>query len=58
MITPTLYNEARFGYTHYPTRFDILETENMNQKFGVIRTRSSSRTSGLADPPRRLRSEQ
>jgi hypothetical protein len=42
MITPTLYNEARFGYTHYPTRFDILETENMNQKFGVIRTRSSS----------------
>jgi hypothetical protein len=35
MITPTLYNEARFGYTHYPTRFDILETENMNQKFGV-----------------------
>jgi hypothetical protein len=34
-LTPTLYNEARFGYTHYPTRFDILETENMNQKFGV-----------------------
>ncbi|MCL4402636.1 MAG: TonB-dependent receptor [Acidobacteria bacterium] len=34
-ITPALYNEARFGYTHYPTRFDILETKNMNQKFGV-----------------------
>ncbi len=34
-ITPSLYNEARFGYTHYPTRFDILETENMNKKFGV-----------------------
>lgn len=34
-LTPSLYNEARFGYTHYPTRFDILETQNMNTKFGV-----------------------
>jgi hypothetical protein len=35
LITPTLYNEARFGYTHFPTRFDILETQNLNQTFGV-----------------------
>jgi len=34
-LTPTLYNEARFGYTHYPTRFDILQSENLNKKFGV-----------------------
>jgi hypothetical protein len=34
-ITPTLYNEARFGFLHYPTRFDILQTENLNQKFGI-----------------------
>ena len=34
-ITPTVYNEARFGYTHYPTRFDILQTENLNKKFGI-----------------------
>ena len=35
MITPSLYNEARFGYTHFPTRFDILASENLNKKFGV-----------------------
>ncbi len=34
-VTPTIYNEARFGYTHYPTRFDILDTENLNKKYGV-----------------------
>jgi hypothetical protein len=34
-LTPTLYNEARFGYVHYPTRFDILQTENLNKKFGI-----------------------
>ena len=34
-FTPTLYNEARFGFVHYPTRFDILETENLNKKLGV-----------------------
>jgi hypothetical protein len=35
LITPTLYNELRFGYTHYPTRFDILEQENVNKRMGV-----------------------
>jgi hypothetical protein len=34
-ITPSLYNEARFGFTHYPTKFDILQTENLNKAFGV-----------------------
>ncbi|MBI3681931.1 MAG: carboxypeptidase regulatory-like domain-containing protein [Acidobacteria bacterium] len=34
-FTPTLYNEARFGFMHYPTRFDILDTENLNKKYGV-----------------------
>lgn len=34
-LTPTIYNEARFGFTHYPTRFDILETENLNKKYGI-----------------------
>jgi hypothetical protein len=46
-ITPTLYNEARFGYTHYPTRFDILETENMNRKFGVQGAPGDSFDDGL-----------
>ena len=35
MITPSLYNEARFGYTHFPTRFDILASENQNKKYGI-----------------------
>ncbi|MDX1982835.1 MAG: carboxypeptidase-like regulatory domain-containing protein [Bryobacteraceae bacterium] len=34
-ISPTVYNEARFGYTHFPTRFDILDTENLNKKYGI-----------------------
>ncbi|HEY2930845.1 MAG TPA: carboxypeptidase regulatory-like domain-containing protein [Acidobacteriota bacterium] len=28
-------NEARFGITHFPTRFDIPYTENINSKFGI-----------------------
>lgn len=35
VFTPIVYNEVRFGFTHYPTRFDILDTENLNKKFGV-----------------------
>ncbi len=34
-FTPTIYNEFRFGFTHYPTRFDILDKENLNKKFGI-----------------------
>lgn len=34
-ITPAIYNEARFGYTHFPTKFDILETENLNKTYGI-----------------------
>ena len=33
---PALFNEARFGYTHYPTRFDILDTANLNKTFGIL----------------------
>jgi len=34
-FSPTIINEARFGFTHYPTRFDILDAENLNKKFGI-----------------------
>ncbi|MCL4401344.1 MAG: TonB-dependent receptor [Acidobacteria bacterium] len=34
-FTPTIFNEARFGFTHYPTRFDILDTTNLNKVYGV-----------------------
>jgi Carboxypeptidase regulatory-like domain/TonB dependent receptor-like, beta-barrel len=31
----TMTNEARFGYTYFPTRFDIPYTDNLNAQFGV-----------------------
>jgi hypothetical protein len=34
-FSPTLFNEASFGFTHYPTRFDILDTVNLNKKYGI-----------------------
>lgn len=34
-LTPSIFNEARFGYTRFPTRFDILDRENLNKKFGI-----------------------
>jgi hypothetical protein len=34
-FTPMLHNEARFGFTHFPTRFDTLLKESFNAKFGI-----------------------
>jgi hypothetical protein len=31
----TTTNELRFGYTYFPTRFDIPYTENLNPQFGI-----------------------
>ncbi len=31
----SMFNELRFGYTHFPTRFDIPFTENLNSQFGI-----------------------
>jgi hypothetical protein len=33
---PTVFNEARFGFTHFPTRFDILDTTNLNTTYGIL----------------------
>ncbi|MEZ5391695.1 MAG: TonB-dependent receptor [Bryobacterales bacterium] len=30
-----MFNELRFGYTHFPTRFDIPFTENLNSQYGI-----------------------
>jgi hypothetical protein len=46
-ITPTIYNEARFGFSHYPTRFDILQTENLNKAFGIKGAPGDTFTDGL-----------
>ena len=34
-FTATMTNEVRFGYTYFPTRFDIPYTENLNSQFGI-----------------------
>jgi hypothetical protein len=34
-LTPSMFNEARFGFTHYPTLFDILDAGNLNKKYGI-----------------------
>ena len=32
----TVFNELRFGFTHFPTRFDIPFTENLQSQFGIL----------------------
>ncbi len=31
----TMFNELRFGFTHFPTRFDIPFSENLNSQLGI-----------------------
>jgi len=46
-IGPTMFNEIRFGYTHFPTRFDIPVTEPLNAQFGVMGAPGDSIDDGL-----------
>ena len=34
-FSPRLHNEARFGFTHFPTRFDTLIREPLNMQLGI-----------------------
>src|SRR5437867_1606967 len=34
-FSPTFYNEARFGFTAFPTAFDILDSGNLNKQYGI-----------------------
>ena len=34
-LGPSRYNELRFGYTRFATRFDLPYTENLNKKYGI-----------------------
>ena len=43
----TKFNEIRFGYTHFPTRFDILVTEPLNEQFGIKGAPGDSIDDGL-----------
>jgi len=43
----TKFNELRFGYTHFPTRFDIPFTENLNKQLGIKGAPGDSLNDGL-----------
>ncbi len=43
----TMFNELRFGYTFFPTRFDIPFTEPLNAQFGVLGAPGDSIDDGL-----------
>jgi hypothetical protein len=34
-LKPTLFNELRYGYSQFDTKFDIPFTENLNKQFGI-----------------------
>ncbi len=34
-LTPTMFNDLRFGYSQFDTAFDIQFTENLNPKYGI-----------------------
>ncbi len=34
-FSPQIHNEARFGFTHFPTRFDTLIQEPLNAELGI-----------------------
>ncbi len=46
-LSPTMFNELRFGYTFFPTRFDIPFTEPLNAQFGVLGAPGDSIDDGL-----------
>lgn len=41
-VTPTLFNEVRFGFSQFNTAFDIQFTENLNAKYGIKNARAIS----------------
>jgi len=46
-IGGTMFNEIRFGYTFFPTRFDIPISEPLNPQFGVLGAPGDSIGDGL-----------
>ena len=47
VLTPTLFNEVRYGYAQFDTAFDIPFTENLNKKFGIIGAPGDAMGDGL-----------
>lgn len=46
-FTPRLFNEARFGFTNFPTKFDTLLQEPLNAKYGIKNAPGDSFNDGI-----------
>jgi hypothetical protein len=46
-ISPTTYNELRFGFSKFDTAFDIPFSENLNPQFGILNAPGDSFNDGL-----------
>ena len=46
-VTPMMFNELRFGFSKFDTRFDIPFTENLNPQFGIKGAPGDSMGDGL-----------
>ncbi|MBI1354815.1 MAG: hypothetical protein GC160_10740 [Acidobacteria bacterium] len=46
-FTPTMHNEMRFGFTHFPSRFDTLIQEPLNEQLGIKNSPGDSFGDGL-----------
>ncbi|MBI4892992.1 MAG: TonB-dependent receptor [Acidobacteria bacterium] len=46
-LTPTIFNELRYGYSQFDTRFDIPFTENLNPQFGIKNAPGDKMNDGL-----------
>jgi hypothetical protein len=47
VLTSSLFNELRFGYSQFDTAFDIPFTENLNKQFGIKNSPGDSMGDGL-----------
>jgi hypothetical protein len=46
-FAPTVFNEFRYGFSKFDTRFDILDTENLNAQFGILNAPGDTFGDGL-----------
>ncbi|MEX2260561.1 MAG: carboxypeptidase regulatory-like domain-containing protein [Bryobacteraceae bacterium] len=46
-LSPRAFNELRFGFSKFDTRFDILDTENLNKVYGILNAPGDTFGDGL-----------
>ncbi|MBM3726065.1 MAG: hypothetical protein FJW40_11645 [Acidobacteria bacterium] len=46
-FSPTMFNELRFGFSKFDTRFNIQGTENLNKRYGILNAPGDKLGDGL-----------